>query len=44
MVCDDDVLFGKTRQTLGMRPDENDRFQVFRSEDDALAWLDVSEP
>ena len=34
-----DVLFGKVRQTVGMRPDENDRFQVFRTEAEALAWL-----
>ena len=40
-VCEDDVLFGKTRQTVGMRPDENERFQVFRSEAEALQWLDV---
>ena len=37
----DDVLFGKIRQTVGLRPDENDRFGVFRSEAEALSWLDV---
>ena len=42
-VCEDDVLFGKTRQTVGMRPDENERFQVFRSEAEALQWLDIEE-
>ena len=39
----DDVLFGKIRQTVGMRPDENDRFEVFRTESEALAWLDAGE-
>ena len=36
-----DALFGKIRQTVGLRPDQNERFQVFRSESDALAWLQL---
>ena len=39
----DDVLYGKIRQTVGLRPDENDRFRVFRTEADALDWLDDGE-
>jgi len=34
-------VFGVARQATLLRPDNPDRFAVFRTEAEALAWLDV---
>ncbi len=34
-----DAVFGKARQVTLLRPDQSERFRVFRSEDEAVAWL-----
>ncbi len=39
IVAENDFFFGKTRQQLSLHPETADRFGVFRTESDALAWL-----
>ncbi len=43
LVSSSDVMYGKARQLIAMRPDQPERFAVFRTEAEALAWLGVGE-
>jgi hypothetical protein len=40
-VAPSDFIFGVARQSTQLRPDNPDRFAVFQTEAEALAWLDV---